>query len=374
MHRRLRAIGAGLQGAAAFAATASRGWAEWAEPVGAEVAARLTLDGRTAVAVGRDRTLLAGDHVAMASAARALNPGLADWLAGLDPCADPSGAPAPLVCGPHRLHFGHKTYIVGIVNRTPDSFSDGTGTVPPAEQVVAAAWSAYRSGADIVDLGAESTEEREHGGLDPGREAERLLPVLAALRDLPALISIDCRHASVARQALALHPVVLNDVDALAEPEFRGAAAESAAPVVLMHAGEIPPGLDPWAVVAVRLRVAVARAVAAGVPREQIILDAGFGFGTTPEQDLEVTSHLGALKALGRPLMHAPSRKRTIGRILAFPETIAERVHGTGALVAIGIASGADLVRVHDLPAMAWVARVADACARGPSWHDIVAP
>ena len=371
VHRRLEAIGARPTDARAFAAAAARGWAEWAEPIALDLAAALARAGH--VAVGRDRTLVAGDFGAISRVAGP-QAQFAEWLGARRPYPAVPDAPSPLTCGPHSLQFGHKTYVVAIVNRTPDSFSDGTGSVPPVDRAASAAWAAYRAGADIVDLGAESSEERDHGGITADLEAERLLPLLSELRDLPALISVDCRHASVVERALALRPVLINDVDALADPGLRVTAARSGAPVVLMHDGAIPPGEDPVRVVAGRLLAAVARAMEAGVAAAQIIVDAGFGFGTTLEEDLTVTARLAELRALGRPLLHAPSRKRTIGRVLAFPDTIPERVPGTAAAVAVGIARGADLIRVHDVAEMARVARMTDALVRGAAWGDIVAP
>jgi dihydropteroate synthase len=370
--RRLRAVGAGAEPAGPFAAAAAHGWAEWPEVLAPDVLRRLCWVG-LAVA-GRDRTLLAGDLRRMGEAVGDVHPRLGAWLRAAGPYAGPPGAPPPLRWGRFRLDFGLKTYVVAIVNRTPDSFSDGRGVVPDVEECVRAAWAAVDAGADIVDVGAESSEERDRGGLPPEVEAERLLPVLAGLRDLPALVSIDCRRGAVARRALEILPVALNDVDALADPELADVAAEAAVPVVLMHSGEVPPGEDPVAVVRRRLQAAVERALRAGVRPEQVVLDAGFGFGTTVEQDLEVTRRLGELRQLGRPLLHAPSRKRTIGRVLAFPETIPERLPGTAAAVAVGIVAGADLVRVHDVAHMARVARMTDALVRGGFWRDLTAP
>ena len=366
--RRLEAIGAGRP-SQRFLAAASLGFLEW--PGRRPAPAAEALDRAGGLVTAPDRTLLAGDVPALAEAAAAQAPDLARWLRAQ---AVPPSGPPPLRCGPFLLHFGLKTYIVAIVNRTPDSFSDGRGSVPPVEEAVAAAWAGYAAGADIVDVGAESSEERDGGTLAPQREAERLLPVLHALRDLPALVSVDSRRGSVARAALAVRPVICNDVEALADPELATAAAEAGAPVVLMHSGPIPPGQDALPTIAGRLEARLRQACALGIPARQVILDPGFGFGTTLDEDLLVTRRLGELRALGRPLLHAPSRKRTIGRVLSFPDTIPERLPGTAAAVAIGIAAGADLIRVHDVLEMARVARMTDALVRGPAWRDLTAP
>jgi dihydropteroate synthase len=142
--------------------------------------------------------------------------------------------------------------------------------------------------------------------------------------------------------------------------------ARHGCPVVVMHSqAGTEYGSDLMEGIAAFLAAAIDRAVAAGVAREQIIVDAGFGFGKTIAHDLEHTRRLGELRRLGRPILHAPSRKRTIGRVLGFPATIPERLPGTAAAVALGIAAGADLVRVHDVLEMARVARMADAIVRG---------
>lgn|GEM_PF-1727773 len=357
---------------AAFRRAAARAWAEWPEALAGETVDRLRAAG--GVAVGRDRTLLAGDLGALATALRDAHPVLSAWLRSAEPYPAVPGAPPPVRCGPHALAFGVKTYVVAILNRTPDSFSEARPDLPTVEELVARAWEAYRAGADIVDIGAESSAERDHGGLPVERESERLLPVLEALGDLPAVVSVDTRRGEVARRALRVLPVIVNDVDAAVDLELAVAASEAGVPVVLMHAGGIPSDRDVMGVVAARLQTALVRTAGCGVPQGQVLLDAGFGFGTTIDQDMEATRRLGQLRALGRPLLHAPSRKRAIGRVLAFPETIPERLPGTAAVVAAGIAAGADLVRVHDVAAMARVARMSDAIWRGGGWRHVTAP
>lgn len=361
-------MGARVADAAAFAAAAAKGWAEWA---GTPPTA---LEGAPGVAVAPDRTLLAGDLQRLAAAGCGGDRELADWLGGLAPYPEVPGVPLPVRCGPYALHFGIKTYVVAILNRTRDSFSEERPDLPGVDELVERAWAAYASGADIVDLGAESSLERDQGGLSPAVEADRLRGVVAALADLPAIISLDTRRGGVARELLGLRPMIINDVDALADASLAACAAEAGAPVVLMRAASLPAVGDPLPAVTAELAAALERAQARGVAWDQCILDAGFGFGTTSAQDLEVTRRLGEVRRLGRPLLHAPCRKRAIGAVLGFPESIPERLAGTAAAVTAGIAAGVDLVRVHDLPFLARVARMSDAFYRGTGWRDIVAP
>ncbi len=356
----------------AFVPLAARGWAELPLPADPPAAAPRRWPG---VAVGRDRVLLAGDPPALArlsAAVGAVWPALARALEDLP--APPPSSRAALRVGDWHLDLGVKTYVVAIVNRTPDSFSAGRSGLPTVPEVVGAARRAVRQGADLVDIGAESTAEREAGGLEPEREWERLEPVLRELGDLPAVLSLDTRRGWVAERALRIRHLVVNDVDGLADPALAAVVARRRVPVVVMHPGPVAPDADVVAQVRVWAQAALKRALDQGVSREQVILDAGFGFGTTVEQDLQCTWRLGELAALGCPVLHAPSRKHAIGTVLAFPAAIAPRLPGTAAAVALGIAAGADLVRVHDVRVMSRVARMVDAIVRGPSWRDVVAP
>ncbi len=297
----------------------------------------------------------------------ALGPGdLAAALAALPPPPTlPLDAPPPVRAGPFTLPFGRKTYVVAIVNVTPDSFSEELGRVPGVDEAAARVRQAVAEGADIVDIGAESSEARDHGGDAAAEELRRLLPVLDAVRGLGVPISVDTRRAEVADAALRAGAHIVNDVDALTGPGMAEVVARHGCPAVVMHSRPDPAYGELMADIAAYLEAAIGRAAAAGLPREQVIVDAGFGFGKTIAQDLEHTRRLGELRALGRPILHAPSRKRTIGRVLGFPDTIPERLPGTAAAIALGIAAGADLVRVHDVVDMARVARMADAIVRG---------
>ncbi len=278
-----------------------------------------------------------------------------------------------------ELRFGKKTWLMGILNVTPDSFS-GDGLAPSdraPEAVVAAAVERaeafVEAGAEILDVGAESTRPRGVYGdrpeVDPETERALAIPVVAALANAfggRALISIDTSRGAVARAALEAGATIVNDVwGARRDPDTARAAAASGAHLVLMHnqeASDYPGGI--LATVAAWLREAVDAATALGVPHDRLIVDPGIGFAKTTEQNIELLHRLGELKtALGLPVLVGTSRKRFIGALLggAPPE---ERAEGTAATVALAIAAGADIVRVHDVAHVARTIRVADAIVR----------
>jgi dihydropteroate synthase len=262
------------------------------------------------------------------------------------------------------FHWGERTYLMGILNLTPDSFS-GDGLGDDVDRAVSQAVAIAAAGADMLDLGAESTRPGS-AAVDAATERSRLLPALEAVRaavDLP--LSVDTYKAAVAAEALDVGADMINDVWGLQrDPEMAGVAARARAPVIAMHNHEgtsYPGGL--METVTGFLRRSVELAAAAGLPQERVICDPGIGFGKTWIQTLEVLRRFGELKALGQPLLVGTSRKSTIGRILDLPAD--QRVEGTGATVALAIAQGVDIVRVHDVEAMRRVARVADAIVRG---------
>ena len=286
------------------------------------------------------------------------------------------------------FQWGQRTYVMGIINVTPDSFSgDGVATVvadPPPREVVARAVDQARQfladGADILDVGGESTRP---GSVPVSAEEElaRVLPVVRALRAaLPeATISVDTYRAAVAAAALDSGADWINDVWGLRmDPHMAALAAARGCPVVIMHNRSKPKDVaqeqrlggryvgirytELITDIASELAEQMAIAFAAGVREEQIILDPGIGFGKTVEQNLELLDRLGELKALGRPLLIGPSRKSFIGYTLDLPPE--DRVEGTAAAVAIGIDRGADIVRVHDVRAIARVARMTDRIVR----------
>jgi len=280
------------------------------------------------------------------------------------------------------LPWGSRTFIMGIINVTPDSFS-GDGLLARDNAVEAALKKAdlfLREGADILDVGGESTRpgSEEIGEED---EIERVIPVIEGIRNaFPEVrISIDTYKSAVARQALAAGARWVNDVWGFrADPEIAKVAAEHRAPVILMHnrskagSAALESRLggryvgteyeDLIGDICRELMESVALAHESGIPDERIILDPGIGFGKTVSQNLEILDRLDEIKALGYPVLIGPSRKSFIGYTLDLPPE--DRVEGTAATVALGIDRGADIVRVHDVGVMTRVARMADAVVR----------
>jgi len=272
-----------------------------------------------------------------------------------------------LQVGPLRLALRSRTYLMGILNVTPDSFA-GNG-VMEVESAVARGRVMLAEGADIIDVGGESTRP---GAISVPLEEElrRVIPVVEHLvEELGAPVSVDTRKAEVARQALRAGAGMVNDVSALsADPQMAAVVAEARVPVVLMHMGmrsteqEQADG-DVVTEIRVHLAERIEAAVAAGIPRERILIDPGFGFGKTVKQNLELLRRLGEFRALGQPLLISTSRKGTIGKVLGgLP--VEERVEGTAATVAVAIVHGVDIVRVHDVRVMVRVARMTDAIVR----------
>jgi dihydropteroate synthase len=281
-----------------------------------------------------------------------------------------------------RLTWGERTYVMGILNITPDSFSrDGLALqelTPEAvvSRAVERGLAMVGAGADMLDIGGESTRPATEGEepLSAETERQRVVPVIEALAAaLPVhiLISIDTYKASVAEAALDAGAHIVNDVWGLrADPDLAALVAARGVPVVLMSNLRGQPRRDPLSDVARQLSGSMDLALSAGVVWDRIILDPGFGFGLRGEENLEVLARLGRLRGLGRPLLVGVSRKAHIGLVLDSP--VDDRVEGTAAEVALAIAQGADIVRVHDVMEMARVARVADAVARG--WRGYQRP
>lgn len=270
---------------------------------------------------------------------------------------------APTRWNGRELAWGARTHVMAILNLTPDSFS-GDGVAGETDAAVAAALRAVADGAAILDLGAESTRPG-HVPVSAEDELARLLPVLHAVRlRTDALISVDTSKADVAAQALEAGADLINDVRGFtADPEMAAVVAIAGVPAVLMHDAAPEPGIDLLTSIVRELSRRLDRAVAAGVSWDRLIVDPGFGFGKDWRQNLELLRRLGELGALGRPILAGTSRKSTIGRVLGLPEH--DRLEGTAATVALAIAGGAEIVRVHDVRAMARVARMTDAVVRG---------
>ena len=261
------------------------------------------------------------------------------------------------------LIWGRRTYVMGIINLTPDSFSsDGLGS-----NVSAAVEQALRfeaEGADFIDVGAESTRPG-HESITAEEELERLMPALEAIVSRVNLpISVDTGKAVVARNAVAAGAAIINDQWGLkSEPEIAVAAAQTGAGLILMHNQKGRHYDDLIPDVASSLSASAKTALDAGVPKGNIILDPGSGFGKTPDHNLEVLNRLREFTSLGYPLMLGTSRKSTIGMVLDLP--VDERVEGTAATVALAAAGGVDIVRVHDVRHMVRVCRMSDAVVRG---------
>ena len=265
------------------------------------------------------------------------------------------------------LVLGERTLVMGALNVTPDSFSDG-GLHFDTEAAIARAFEIERLGADIIDIGAESTRPGSEG-ISAQEELWRLLPVLAGLQGkLQIPISVDTSKSEVADAAADAGAEILNDVTALRhDPHIAEIARRRKLPLILMHMRGVPRTMQkrPFARdvlpdVITGLRHAVALARRAGVSQSQIIIDPGIGFGKSYPQNYELLARLPELGRLGFPILVGASRKTFIGRVLG-GAPVTERVWGTAATVAASILGGAHIVRVHDVAEMVQVARVTDA-------------
>ncbi|HEY0754079.1 MAG TPA: dihydropteroate synthase [Ktedonobacteraceae bacterium] len=278
----------------------------------------------------------------------------------------------PLIWGHWRLDWGQRTHVMGIINVTPDSFA-GDGILSAGlrgDEVAARALEQARAfvaeGATLLDIGGESTRP-DFSAVSQAEELQRVLPVIRHLAaNLPpeVIISIDTYKLEVARQALEAGASMINDIWGLRRaPEMAALVAERDVPVVIMANMR---GSERREIVSDVLRFlarSIDLALEAGVAWEQIIIDPGIGFGTTAEENLTLLRRLGELRALGRPMLLGTSRKRTIGLVLGNlpPE---QRVEGTAATVALGIAQGVEIVRVHDVQAIMRTVKMSDAIVR----------
>jgi dihydropteroate synthase len=283
----------------------------------------------------------------------------------------------------YPLDWGTRTYVMGILNVTPDSFS-GDGLFSNASQGLQLALQQAQhfvsAGVDILDVGGESTRPGSQP-VSAEQEIERVVPVIKAIvaAGLDAVISVDTYKAEVAEAALQAGAQWVNDVWALrADPEMVNVVARHSCPVILMH-NRIKPGSaqlqerlggryigidyqDLIEDIKAELLASVNTALSAGVQQEKIILDPGIGFGKTVEQNLELLNRLGEIRSLGYPVLLGPSRKSFIGYTLDLPPD--QRMEGTAAAAAVGIVRGADIIRVHDASQLVRVARMTDAIVR----------
>jgi dihydropteroate synthase len=273
-------------------------------------------------------------------------------------------------CGAAELRWGEKTYVMGICNLSPDSFS-GDGIGADLDRTVAQARRMVAEGADIIDVGGESTRPGTEPNADLAAELALVVPAIEALKaaiDVP--ISIDTYKSGVAAEALRAGASIVNDIWGLKrDPALAGVAAEAGAPLILMaNERDAPPKAGILARVMADLEYGIQTARAAGVPDENIIVDPGIGFGKTLEQNLELVNRLGELRALGHPVLLGTSRKSMIGMVLDLPAD--QRLEGNLAVTAIGIANGADIVRVHDVRETVLVCRMSDAIVRRGTVND----
>lgn len=268
-----------------------------------------------------------------------------------------------LNCGQYVLPLGERTLVMGILNVTPDSFSDG-GRYVDVEAALAQARAMVEAGADLIDIGGESTRPGSEA-VDEATELNRVLPVIRMLsQELSVPLSIDTYKAAVAERAIMEGAHIINDVwGAKRDPRMADVAARLDVPIILMHNREDTDYHDFFPNYIKDLRESVQIALQAGVKQERIILDPGIGFVRTVEQNLETMRRLDDLVGLGYPVLLATSRKRVIGHVLDLP--VDERVEGTAATVALGAAKGCHMVRVHDVKEMKRVTKMMDAMLKG---------
>lgn len=272
--------------------------------------------------------------------------------------------------GDRALIWGKRTYVMGILNVTPDSFSDGGDFLNPTH-AIAHALEMVTAGVDVIDVGGESTRP----GASPvpvSAELARVLPVIEGIRRQSAIpISIDTTRSEVARAAVAAGANIVNDVSGgQADPAMFATVAQLGVPYILMHRRGTPATMqqlthyeDLIADLLTYFQEQTQQAIAAGIPPNKIMLDPGIGFAKTTPQNLLLLRQLSQLKSLGYPLLVGPSRKRFIGDVLNQPDPKA-RVWGTAAVCCYAIGQGADMVRVHDVAAMIQVCAMADALHR----------
>lgn len=274
-----------------------------------------------------------------------------------------SRPPPPLRLGRTSWRFGRRTYLLGVVNVTPDSFSgDGVGDSP--EAALERAQSLVAEGADALDVGGESTRPG-HQPVPAADELKRVVPAVRLISSrLQVPVFVDTSKAEVARAALAAGAVGINDVWGLArDPEMARVASGSGAALICMHNQRGTEYRDLLAEVQDQLTAAVDRASQAGLPPSQVVLDPGIGFGKGPRQNFEVLRRLAELRVLGHAILVGTSRKSLVAAALG-ERPVGDRLLGTAATVAWAIAAGADVVRVHDVAEMRDVARVTDVLAR----------
>jgi dihydropteroate synthase len=307
--------------------------------------------------------------------------GLGELARALDAATAADVPPDPTMLGGRTFRWSERTYVMGVVNVTPDSFSDG-GQHLERDAAVGHARALAEAGADLLDVGGEST--RPGAAEVPAQvELERVLPVIEALRaatDVP--LSIDTRKAEVARAALRAGAVLVNDVSGLGhDPALAIAVAEAGATLALMHIQGTPETMqadprydDVVAEVIERLAASIERATAAGVPRGRIWVDPGIGFGKTVGHNLFLLRHLAELRVLGAPVLVGTSRKRFLGAVAGGRPPDRRLAGSLASIAALAVLHGADVVRVHDVAEAKDALAVVDAIARAREGGDFWGP
>jgi dihydropteroate synthase len=270
--------------------------------------------------------------------------------------------------GPRLLDCGTRTLVMGILNVTPDSFSDG-GRFFDQEAAVARGIQMAGEGADVIDVGGESTRPGA-APVTADNEIDRVVAVIKRLAsEVSVPISIDTRKSAVAQAAVDVGATIVNDVTAGADPAMFDVVRRTGAGMVLMHMRGEPATMssltdyrDVVGEVVAYLKERLQRAVGAGIARQQLVVDPGLGFAKTTEQSLLLMKEIGAFGGLGRPVLVGPSRKSFVGHVLG--TEVQERVEGTAGAVAWLVAQGANIVRVHDVLPMTRVVRMVDAIKR----------
>jgi dihydropteroate synthase len=272
------------------------------------------------------------------------------------------GKPKYFECGKYKLPIGEKTYVMGILNVTPDSFSDG-GKYTNLDKAIKRAIDMVENGADIIDVGGESTRPG-YQPVDPFDEISRVVPVIEKLtKEINVPISVDTSKAIVAEKAIMAGACIINDIWGMQKDEnMAEVVSKTGAGVIIMHNSDSTEYTDLMGDIIGFLKKSIKMAENAVVRRESIAVDPGIGFGKTLEHNLEVMRRLKELDSLNTPVLIGTSRKSLIGNILELP--VNERLEGTAATVTLGIANGADIIRVHDVKEMVRVARMTDAMVR----------
>lgn len=277
---------------------------------------------------------------------------------------------SPWILRDRPFYWGQRTYIMGILNVTPDSFSDG-GRFHTLESAIGQAQKLEKAGVDILDIGGQSARPNAED-LSLQAELDRVIPVIEKIRQVSEVpISVDTTKSAVAVAAIAAGADLINDISgATYDPEMLATAAKLGVPIVLMHIRGNPKTMQQMTDyqnvvddVIAWLKARIEAAVMAGVPRHHIAVDPGIGFAKAAPQSMELLRHISAFQALKCPILVGPSRKSFIGHILDQPDPT-QRIWGTAAACCGAIAGGADILRVHDGPEMVDVCRVADALWR----------